>query len=83
MKTSRAWAIKEAFLNFWDYLYLASARKYFQRWYFWATHSRLKPIIKVAKTMIAAGLMYFFENFDGSSITPIVNMMRMILGLIK
>ncbi len=51
LKTSRAWAIKEAFLNFWDYLYLASARKYFQRWYFWATHSRLKPIIKVAKTI--------------------------------
>jgi len=51
LKTSRAWAIKEAFLNFWDYIYLACARKYFQRWYFWATHSRLKPVIKAAKTL--------------------------------
>lgn len=23
----------------------------FKRWYFWATHSRLEPIIKVAKTI--------------------------------
>lgn len=51
LKTSRAWAIKESFLNFWDYLYLASARKYFQRWYFWATHSRLKPVVDAAKTL--------------------------------
>ncbi len=51
LKTSRAWAIKEAFLNFWDYIYLASAKKYFKRWYFWATHSRLKPVIEAAKTL--------------------------------
>ena len=50
-KTSRAWAIKESFSNFWDYLYMASAKKYFKRWYFWATHSRLKPIVKVAKML--------------------------------
>ena len=24
------------------------AIKYFKRWYFWATHSKLKPIIKAA-----------------------------------
>lgn len=51
LKTSRAWAIKEAFLSFWNYIYLASAKKYFQQWYFWATHSRLKPVIEAAKTI--------------------------------
>jgi transposase len=29
LKTSRAWAIKEAFLSFWNYIYLASAKKFF------------------------------------------------------
>lgn len=28
-----------------------SAEKFFQRWYWWATHSRLKPMIDVAKML--------------------------------
>jgi transposase len=27
------------------------AEKYLKEWYYWATHSKLKPIIKVAKTI--------------------------------
>jgi len=51
LKTSRAWAIKEQFRWFWEYRYAGNARKFFKRWYGWATHSRLKPIIKVAKML--------------------------------
>ncbi len=51
LKVGRAWAIKEAFADFWDYHYAASARKFFYRWYFWATHSRLAPIANAAKTL--------------------------------
>jgi transposase len=51
MKTSKTWAVKESFSKFWKYSYLNVARKYFQKWYFWATHTRLKPIIKAAKTL--------------------------------
>lgn len=51
LKVGRAWAIKEAFAAFWDYRYPASARKFFDRWYFWATHSRLTPVIQAAKTL--------------------------------
>jgi transposase len=51
LKTSRAWAIKEQFRWLWEYRYAASARKFFDRWYAWATRSRLKPIIKVAKLL--------------------------------
>ena len=40
LKVGRAWVIKEAFADFWKYRYIASARKFFDRWYFWATHSR-------------------------------------------
>lgn len=51
LQVGRAWAIKEAFADFWEYHYVGSARKFFDRWYFWATHSRLKPIIEAAKTL--------------------------------
>lgn len=51
LKTSRAWAIKEQFRWFWEYRYAGNARKFFDRWYAWATRSRLEPIRDVAKTL--------------------------------
>ena len=50
-KVGRAWALKEAATRLWAYRYRGWALKYFKYWYFWATHSRLKPMIRVAKTM--------------------------------
>jgi transposase len=51
LKTSRAWAIKESLRHFWDYSYPKSAERFFKRWYFWASHSRLKPMIEAARTL--------------------------------
>jgi transposase len=51
LQICRAWAIKENLRHLWDYRYEAHMRKYFKRWYFWATHSRLVPIRKAAKTL--------------------------------
>jgi transposase len=51
LKVSRAWAIKENLRNLWQYSRMGWATRFFKKWYFWATHSRLDPIIKVAKTM--------------------------------
>jgi len=51
LKVSRAWAIRQSFNGFWEYWYRKSAEKYFRQWYYWATHSRLAPIIEVAKTL--------------------------------
>jgi transposase len=48
MNSARAWGIKEAFKHFWDYKYEGSALKYFKWWFWWATHSRLEPLRKVA-----------------------------------
>jgi transposase len=53
LRVCRAWAIKENLRHMWDYRYEANMRKYFKRWYFWATHSRLQPIKKAAKTLKA------------------------------
>jgi transposase len=43
LKVARAWALKEAAADLWEYRYVGAARTFFRRWYFWATHSRLKP----------------------------------------
>ena len=51
LKSARAWAIKEVFRRFWYYSYEGSARKFFKSWYGWASRSRLKAIIKVAKML--------------------------------
>ena len=53
LKVCRASAIKENLRHMWDYRYEANMRKYFKAWYFWATHSRLEPIRKAAKTLKA------------------------------
>jgi transposase len=53
LKVCRAWAIKENLRHLWKYRYQAHMRNYFKRWYFWATHSRLKPIKKAAQTLKA------------------------------
>jgi transposase len=49
LKTARAWALKESLREWWRYRSLGWAKRFWQRWYFWATHSRLQPMIDVAK----------------------------------
>jgi transposase len=64
LKTGRAWAIKESLRHFWSYLRRGWALRHWRRWYFWATHCRLKPIIDAAKTLKRheAGLLSFFAH---------------------
>jgi transposase len=50
LRVSRAWAIKETLRRLWTYRREGWARRFFKRWYFWATHSRLPPVIEVALT---------------------------------
>jgi len=45
LKVGRAWAIKETFMDIWEYTYEQSARKFFANRYWWAKHSRLAPIV--------------------------------------
>lgn len=51
LKTGRAWAIKESLREFWAYQEEGWARRFWKKWNFWATHSRLKPVIKAARTI--------------------------------
>jgi len=49
LKTARAWAMKESLRQMWNYVSAGWARRFWGRWYFWATHSRLAPMIEKAK----------------------------------
>ncbi len=49
LKVARAWAIKESLRGLWDYLCPTAARRFFKKWYAWASRSKLKPVEKVAK----------------------------------
>jgi transposase len=48
LKTSRAWALRQAAMELFDYSYEGAARRYFRWWYGWAARSQLKPMKKVA-----------------------------------
>jgi transposase len=63
-KIARAWSLKEGFRGLWNYAYRGTAARYFKRWYFWATHSRLEPMIKAARTMKAhlEGILAYFHH---------------------
>jgi len=51
LKVARAWALKETAADLCEYRYVGAARKFFRRWYFWATHSRLPPMIEKARML--------------------------------
>ena len=51
LKTARAWALRQAGMTLFDYVYPGPARKHFHWWHSWAIRSRLKPMKKVAQMM--------------------------------
>jgi len=63
LKTARAWAIKETLRGLWSYNRKGWAERYWKEWYYWATHSRLEPVKKVAR-MIRNHLENVLTYFD-------------------
>ena len=81
LKTSRAWAIKEALRDFWTYSYTKCAEKYFNSWYFWATHSRMSPIIAAAKTLkrhLTISLPHFKHRITNATAAGINSKIQMV-----
>jgi transposase len=81
LKTSRAWALKESLRSFWDYRYPKRAADYFRRWYFWATHSRLSPMIRAAKTLqrhLPNLLTYFRHRISNATAEGLNSKIQMV-----
>lgn len=51
LKTAKAYQIKLALARFWEIRSLESAQRYLKKWCYWAAHSRLEPVIAVARTI--------------------------------
>jgi len=64
LKTIRAYNLKLSLQMFWDIQERGIAEHYLKKWYFWATHSRLKPMIKAAKTIKGHwdGVLNYFDS---------------------
>jgi len=64
LKTVRAYNIKISLQTFWSIDDKEAAIKYLNKWYYWATHSRLEPIIKAAKTIRRhwSGVINFIDS---------------------
>ncbi len=64
LKTGRAYALKEGLAELWDHQSRAWAEKYRGPWHLWATHSRRKPMIEVARMIQEHlnGVMNFFTH---------------------
>ena len=68
LRTARAWAIKESLSALWRYRRPGWALKFYTQWFFWATHSRLQPVIDVAY-MIKRHLYGVLNYFSAARIT--------------
>lgn len=51
LKTGRAWALKESLRGLWSCGDFWQGWTHWKRWFFWATHSRLEPVIRAARTV--------------------------------
>jgi transposase len=83
LKTSRAWAIKEMFRDFWTSPTLEAGKEFFARWYAWAIRSRLEPIKKVARSFKAHLdniLTYFTHRITNAALEGLNSK---ISGLVK
>jgi transposase len=64
LKVGKAHAIKESFRLFWDYRRASWAKRFFDSWYWWSTHSRLEPMRRVAHTIKDHlwGILNYFKH---------------------
>jgi hypothetical protein len=51
LKTARAWALKEAAMALYGYVYERPARKHFRWWHGWAVRGRLQPMIEATRML--------------------------------
>jgi len=74
LKTMRAYHIRLNLQEFWKQP-AAKAHEFLDRWYFWATHSRLEPIIKAAKTIRKHqdGILNWFQSRINNGILEGIN----------
>ena len=74
LKTAKAYQFRLAFQEFYPQP-PEDAKKYLDKWFFWATHSRIQPIIDVARTIRAhqPGILRWFTSQINNGILEGIN----------
>ena len=74
LKTAKAYQIRLPFQDFYHQP-LEDAKRYLDKWFFWATHSRIQPIIDVARTIRAHqdGILRWFTSQINNGILEGIN----------
>jgi len=64
LKTARAYQIRLAFQDLYDQPSAEAGAGFLKKWYFWATHSRLTPMIEAARTVKRHwdGILRWFDS---------------------
>jgi transposase len=75
LKTGRAYQIKLAFQDLYNQPASEAATDYLKQWYFWATHSRLDPMIDAARTIKHHwhGILRWFESRIANGVIEGIN----------
>jgi transposase len=75
LATARATHIKSVFQDLFACDSVAEAEPLLKRWYFWATHSRIGPVIKAAKTIKEhwAGVLRWFVSRISNGVLEAIN----------
>jgi transposase len=64
LKTARAYQIRLAFQELYDQPSVQAGASHLKKWYFWATHSRIEPVIDAARTIKRHwdGILRWFDS---------------------
>jgi transposase len=64
LRTNRAYLLKETFREFWEYKTKGWAKRFLRKWFWWATHSRLKPMRDFARMLrrYEEGVLSYFKT---------------------
>jgi transposase len=81
LRINRAYLLKEAFRELWTYAYRGWARRFLKKWFWWATHSRLKPMRDFAWTLRRHEeevLNYFNLRIDNGAVEGLNNKAKVV-----
>lgn len=81
LKINRAYLLKESFRQFWSYKRKGWAKKFLDKWFWWATHSRLQPMRDFAWMLRRKEeniLSYFKMPISNGSVEGLNNKAKMI-----
>ena len=81
LRCNRAYLLKESFREFWGYKRKGCAKRFLKKWFWWATHSRLKPMRDFAWMLRRHEediLAYFDERISNAAVEGMNNKAKVV-----